>query len=203
MFAILLLISILICNTNGIKFSSRKLQKTVKNTIATAVTTLCFSSAAFADSIPSIGNLAPEFSLPSNRGKEISLSDYKGKRFVLYTYPGDFTSGCTIEAQAFERDYSQYKDLGVEILGLSVDSVEKHLDFAKSYNLEFPLVSDKGGVVSTKLGSSIDIPFIGKFSNRQTYIINDGKVEYVFTDVEGKIAKHSEEVLAKLKSLSS
>jgi len=93
--------------------------------------------------------------------------------------------------------------LGVQIIGVSVDSVEKHLDFGKSYGLDFPLLSDQGGVVSGKYGSLLDFGFIGKFSNRQTYIISpdDHKIEYVFTDVEGRVAQHSEDVLAKLEQI--
>ena len=157
---------------------------------------------AAADPIPSLGAPAPDFSLPSNTGKSISLNDLRGSRTVLYFYPGDFTSGCTIEAQAFQRDYTKYKDLDAKIVGVSVDSVEKHLDFSKSYGLDFPLLSDQGGKVSAQYGTLLDIPFMGKFSNRQTYIISpDGKVEYVFTDVESRLAKHSSEVLAKLTEL--
>jgi peroxiredoxin Q/BCP len=140
--------------------------------------------------------------LPSNSGKEISLKDLAGKRTVLYFYPGDFTQGCTIEAQAFERDIEKYKDLGVQVVGVSVDSVDKHLDFKKKYGLDFPLLSDQGGKVSDKYGSLLDLKFLGKFSNRQTYIISpEGKIEYVFTDVESKVAKHSEDVLKKLSNL--
>ena len=80
-----------------------------------------------------------------------------------------------------------------------MDSVEKHLDFSKSYGLDFPLLSDVGGKVSGQYGTLLDIPFMGKFSNRQTYLLSpDGKVEYVFTDVESRLAKHSTEVLAKI-----
>jgi len=80
--------------------------------------------------------------------------------------------------------------------------VEKHLDFGKSYGLDFPLLSDNGGVVSNKYGSLLDFGFVGKFSNRQTYIISPyGKIQYVFTDVESRINKHSEDVLAKLTEL--
>jgi len=117
----------------------------------------------------------------------------------LRLYSGDFTQGCTIEAQAFERDFSKYKELGAQIVGVSVDTVEKHLDFKKTYGLDFPLLSDKDGVISNKYGSLLDLGFIGKFSNRQTYIISpDLKVTYVFTDVESRVAKHSQDVLEKL-----
>jgi thioredoxin-dependent peroxiredoxin len=160
---------------------------------------------SLADGIPSVGQLAPDFTLPSNTGKDISLNDLKDNKFtVIYFYPGDFTSGCTIEAKAFERDFSKYQELGSQILGISVDSVDKHLDFGKKYGLEFPLASDQGGKVSNKYGSLLDIPFMGKFSNRQTYIVdNKGVVRYVFTDVESKLASHSGDVLAKIKELSA
>ena len=95
------------------------------------------------------GQLAPQFSLPSNIGKEISLEDLKGSWSVIYFYPGDFTQGCTIEAKSFESDFKKYSDMNVRLLGISVDSVDKHLDFQNKYGLEFPLASDNGGKVST------------------------------------------------------
>jgi peroxiredoxin Q/BCP len=168
-----------------------------------AVSALTPLAAVMADAIPVAGSPAPAFSLPSNEGKAISLDDLKGKRTVLYFYPGDFTSGCTIEAQGFEKNIGKIKELGAQVVGVSVDSVDKHLDFGKKYGLEFPLLSDQGGVVSNKYGSLLDLGFIGKFSNRQTYIISpDSKIEYVFTDVEGRVASHADDVvqtLAKLK----
>jgi len=122
---------------------------------------------------------------------------------LISSITGDFTQGCTIEAQAFQRDIEKYKALDAKVVGVSVDTVDKHLDFSKSYNLAFPLLSDNGGVVSSSYGSLLDLGFIGKFSNRQTYIISpDLKIEAVFTDVESRLAKHSEEVLAKLTELA-
>jgi thioredoxin-dependent peroxiredoxin len=177
---------------------------TLSSTAATGTPQTSIVTADSGSSIPAIGSAAPDFSLPSNRGKSINLSDLKGKRSVLYFYPGDFTQGCTIEAQAFQRDLSQYQSLGVDIFGVSVDSVDKHLDFSKSYGLGFPLLSDNGGVVSKSYGSLLDLGFLGKFSNRQTYILSpDLKIEAVFTDVESRLSKHSDEVLAKLRVLSS
>ena len=110
----------------------------------------------------------------------------------------------------------------MQVVGVSVDSVDKHLDFSKKYGLDFPLLSDQGnrsttlpvfikskycvfpgGLVSSKYGSLLDLGFIGKFSNRQTFIIGpNGKVEYVFTDVDSHINQHSGEVLAKVSELS-
>ena len=83
---------------------------------------------------------------------------------------------------------------------MSVDSVDKHLDFSKKYGLDFPLLSDQGGAVSNKYGSLLDLGFVGKFSNRQTYVISpEGKIEYVFTNVDSRVSEHSNDVLNKLK----
>lgn len=120
------------------------------------------------------------------------------------TLQADFTSGCTLEAQYFERDVEKYKELDTQIVGVSVDSVDKHLDFGKKCQLEFPLLSDKDGLVSNKYGSLLNLGFVGKFSNRQTYIISpDSKIEYVFTDVDGNLSHHSQDVLTKLQELKS
>ena len=106
-------------------------------------------------------------------------------RTVLYFYPGDFTPGCTIEAQAFERDFSKYKELEAQLSSVSVDTVGKHLDFKKIYELVFPLLSDKDAGIRNTYDSLLDLGFIGKFSNRQIYIISpELKVSFVVTDVE-------------------
>lgn len=179
----------------------RSIQKTIA-CVGISSTLLVGSGPVWGDVIPLVGAEAPAFSLPSNKGSPISLSDLKGKWTVLYYYPGDFTQSCTIEAQAFQRDLPLYQKLGVGIIGVSVDKIDKHLDFSKSYRLDFPLLSDEGGVVSDKFGSLLNLGFLGKFSNRQTYIISpDLKVAAVFTKVEDKLAKHSTEVLAKLEEL--
>ncbi|CAM9260390.1 unnamed protein product [Laminaria digitata] len=148
--------------------------------------------------------MAPDFTLPSNTGKDISLKDLlkKAKHTVLYFYPGDFTSSCTIEAQGFQKDFAKYGEKDAQIVGVSVDSIEKHLNFEKSYDLQFPLLSDIGANVADLYGSKLDIPFMGKFANRLTFIIgSDGKIEKVYSDVEGKVAKHSADVLATLATL--
>jgi peroxiredoxin Q/BCP len=114
---------------------------------------------------------------------------------------GDFTSGCTIEAQSFERDIDAYKSLNVQVVGVSVDTVDKHLDFGKRYGLDFPLLSDQGGKVSDQYGSLLNLGFL-RVSNRQTYIISPmGKVEYVFTNVDSHLAEHSQDVLKVLRQL--
>jgi peroxiredoxin Q/BCP len=124
---------------------SQKLMKSItKVALAANIALLALGSPAFADAVPPVGSEAPEFSLPSNTGKDIGLSDLKGKRTVLYFYPGDFTSGCTIEAQGFEKNIAKFSELNTQVVGVSVDAVDKHLDFTKKYGLDFPLLSDKG-----------------------------------------------------------
>lgn len=203
-FSFTLLVAVVIQSVHGkFSFTSKILRKATAAVVASIPLALG-PIAVFADAIPSVGTHAPDFVLPSNAGKPLSLSDFKGKRTVLYFYPGDFTQGCTIEAKAFESDLDKYTQLGAQIVGVSVDSVEKHLDFKKTYGLDFPLLSDQGGAVSAKYGSLLDFGFVGKFSNRQTYIISpEGNVEFVFTDVESRINDHSKDVLSKLKQLSA
>ena len=103
-----------------------------------------------------------------------------------------------------EKNADAIRALGAEIYGVSVDSIDKHLDFKKKYGLSFPLLSDKDGKVSEAYGSALKIPFMGTFSNRQTYIIDpEGNLRWVFTDVESRLKKHAEEVIDKLKGLQA
>ena len=146
-----------------------------------------------------MGTPAPEVSLTNNEGKPTSLADYKGKWVVLYFYPKDFTSGCTLEAHNFQNDLPKYEKAGAVILGVSVDTAESHKDFCAKEGLSFKLLSDPDAKVSTEYGSVMD--YQGKkLSARNTFLIDpDGKVAAVFMSV--KPASHSEEVLASLASL--
>jgi len=155
----------------------------------------------------SVGAQAPEFELENSRGNGLTtLQQLKqnGKWTVLYFYPGAFTSGCTLEARGFQRDLDSYRKLNAQIVGVSVDSVEKNASFCSEEKLDFFMLSDKGGAVSKKYGSALSIPGFGTFSNRQTYIIDpSGDLRWIFTDVESKIARHSSEVLEKLTELKT
>ena len=148
---------------------------------------------------PSVGSPSPDVSLTSNEGSQVSLKDYRGKWVVLYFYPKDFTSGCTLEAHNFQRDLQKYEQMGVVILGVSVDTAESHKSFCAKEGLNFKLLSDTDAKVSTQYGSVMEYNGM-KLSARNTFIIDPkGNVARVFVGV--KPAAHSEEVLAALADL--
>lgn len=147
---------------------------------------------------PPIGEAAPDFTLPTNAGDgEVSLADYAGNWLVLYFYPRDFTPGCTLEAQRFQRDLAEYKARNAEIVGVSADDVASHEEFCESEALEFPLLSDVDGAVSKAYGS-----WIKPMSRRHTYLIDpEGILRERFLGVRPPI--HSQEVLARLDELQA
>ncbi|MDQ6913951.1 MAG: peroxiredoxin [Verrucomicrobiota bacterium] len=149
--------------------------------------------------MPKANTAAPDFSLTSADGSAVSLKDYKGKWVVLYFYPKDFTSGCTLEAQNFQRDLPKYQNAGAVILGVSVDNAQSHKDFCAKEGLNFKLLADTDAKVSTQYGSVMDYKG-AKMAARNTFLINPkGEVAKVFTGV--KPAEHSEEVLKTLAEL--
>ena len=150
---------------------------------------------------PAVGTKAPEFSLPSHEGKPISLDQFHGKWVVLYFYPKDFTSGCTVEAHNFQRDLGKYEQKNAAIVGVSVDTVDSHKGFCTKEGLDFKLLSDSDHTVSEKYGSIMD--YQGqKFASRNTFLIDpSGVIRKVYVKV--KPAAHSEEVLADLQQLQA
>jgi peroxiredoxin Q/BCP len=163
------------------------------------VAVLACNRASAVNDLPAVGAAAPSFNLTSNEGKQVSLNDYKGKWVVLYFYPKDFTSGCTLQAKNFQRDLAKYEAAGAVILGVSVDTAESHKDFCAKEGLAFKLLSDTDAKVSTEYGSIMEYQG-NKLSARNTFIIGpDGKIAKVFPKV--KVAAHSEEVLAALAEL--
>ena len=157
------------------------------------------NSARAAGEAPAVGAPAPEFALTTNEGKQASLKDFRGQWVVLYFYPKDFTSGCTIQARNFQRDLDKYKAINAVILGVSVDTAESHKDFCAKEGLNFKLLSDVDGKVSDAYGSVMEYNGM-KLSARNTFIIDPkGKVAQVFMKV--KVQPHSEEVLAALATL--
>src|SRR5437773_3837119 len=170
----------------------------MKTTIATTIF-LAAASFTMAQTTPQVGAVAPAVTLPSNDGRQVSLNDYKGKWVVLYFYPKDFTSGCTLEARNFQRDIAKYGDVGAVILGVSVDTAQSHKDFCAKEGLNFKLLADPDAKVSTDYGSVMD--YKGqKVAARNTFIINpNGEIAKVYTGV--KPADHSEQVLKDLTEL--
>jgi peroxiredoxin Q/BCP len=163
---------------------------------------MLISSSVFIETdsnLPEVGKPAPEFKLKSNENVEVSLQDLRGKWVVLYFYPKDFTSGCTIEAHNFQRDLKEYEKIGAVILGVSVDTAESHKDFCAKEGLSFKLLADTEAKISEAYGSVMDYKG-NKLSARNTFIIDPkGKIARVFQNV--KVQKHSEEVLAALAEL--
>ncbi|AUC61425.1 peroxiredoxin Q/BCP [Cyanobacterium sp. HL-69] len=172
------------------------------NVIVALIFSVClwlgFSSPALAlgGVQPTLNEPAPEFSLPSNgEDIEVSLNDFRGKWVVVYFYPQDFTPGCTLEAQRFQRDLAEYEKRNTQIVGISVDDVQSHEDFCDSEGLKFPLLADTDGKVSKAYGS-----WLSGRSLRHTYIINpEGVLVAKFLGVRPVI--HSQEVLATLDEL--
>ena len=146
------------------------------------------------------GTLAPDFTLPADGGGEVTLSDYRGKKVVLYFYPKDNTSGCTTEACGFRDDHAQYRAAGAAVLGVSPDSVRSHDNFKLKYNLPFALLSDPDHRVAELYGAWGDKKMYGRTYMgilRSTYVLDeDGRILRVFPKVKPK--GHSQEVLEVL-----
>ena len=161
---------------------------------------MIFASTALAfNDPPAAGTPAPEFSLTTNEGKPAALKDFRGQWVVLYFYPKDFTSGCTVEARNFQRDISKYEAAKAVVLGVSVDTAESHKEFCTKEGLSFKLLSDPEGKVSNQYGSTMEYNG-ATYSARNTFLINpEGKIARTFIKVNPM--KHSEEVLAALAEL--
>jgi len=143
------------------------------------------------------GAAAPNFSLPSQEEKPVALSDYKGKWVVLYFYPKDMTTGCTIEAHNFQRDLAKYDALNAVVLGVSLDTVESHKTFCSKDSLTFKLLADPDHKVIDAYGVPVAARGDMKFAQRDTFLISpNGKVVkfWEVKDIQG----HSDEVLAAI-----
>ena len=154
---------------------------------------------AASEPMPQVGQTAPGFTLPSQEGKDISLSQYKGKWVVLYFYPKDMTSGCTIEARNFQHDMSKFEADNAVVLGVSVDSVKSHQQFCAKDGLHFKLLADPGMNVVKQYGSLGNYMGI-KMAKRNTFLINpEGKIVKIWTGVDP--SHHSTEVLSAIQSM--
>jgi peroxiredoxin Q/BCP len=148
------------------------------------------------------GNKAPDFSGKNQEGKSVKLSLFKGKKnIILYFYPKDMTPGCTTEACDFRDQYKQFKN--TTILGVSIDSPERHQKFIAKYNLPFDLIADENKKIVKKYGVWQEKKLYGKtFMGiiRSTFIIDkNGVIHKIFTKV--KVKEHVEEVLHFLKKI--
>jgi peroxiredoxin Q/BCP len=144
-----------------------------------------------------IGMKAPAFSLMSDSNTKLSLSQMKGKKFILYFYPKDDTPGCTKEACSFRDEWTRLKKLKMDVIGISKDGVAAHQKFKKKYDLPFTLLADEDGKTCEKYGVIIDKNMYGKKYKgieRTTFIINDkGVIEALWRNV--KVDGHIEEIL--------
>ncbi|MCM1982682.1 peroxiredoxin [Lyngbya confervoides] len=156
------------------------------------------SAWALGGALPALNQPAPGFSLPAQTGEgTLALSDYLGQWVVLYFYPQDFTPGCTLEAQRFQKDLESYRARNAQILGVSADSADVHAEFCDSEQLTFPLLADEEGTVSRAYGS-----WLGNQSLRHTFLIDpQGKIRDRFVKVQPAV--HSQEVLEALDQLLS
>ncbi len=151
------------------------------------------------DKAPAVGSAAPDFTLNDQEGKAISLHDFKGKWVVLYFYPKDMTTGCTIEAHNFQRDLAKYDAKNAVILGVSVQDEKSHQEFCAKEGLNFKLLADTKMEVSEKYDSIMNLG-VTKLSARHTFLIDpSGTVRKVWTEVDVKT--HSDDVLAAIDNL--
>jgi thioredoxin-dependent peroxiredoxin len=147
------------------------------------------------------GAPAPAFSLPSQEDTQVSLSQFKGKWVVLYFYPKDMTSGCTIEAHNFQRDLSKYDALNAVVLGVSLDTVESHKTFCTKDSLTFKLLADPDHKVIDAYGVPLMAHGDMKFASRDTFLISpQAKIVKVWTGVNPNT--HSDDVLAAIAGMN-
>lgn len=153
--------------------------------------------------IPAAGSAAPDFHLPADGGKAVSLKDFSGRKLVLYFYPKDDTSGCTAEAIAFNGLKTSFAEAGADIVGVSADSVASHEKFKKKYNLDFPLASDETKAMLEAYGVWAEKSMYGRkyMGIERTTVLIDGKGKIARVWSKVKVPGHAEEVLAAAKAL--
>ncbi len=162
-------------------------------------TAIIMSRSSRRGALPAEGEAAPDFSLADQSGVQHRLKDYAGRWLVLYFYPRDDTPGCTREACAFRDDFQHLRDMGAQVIGISVDNTRSHARFATKYQLPFPLLADERGAVAARYGALLDLMVV-RMARRQTFLIDpQGKVCKVYSHVDTK--QHSREVMEDLSAL--
>lgn len=160
---------------------------------------MLFSFNSNADDL--LNSQAPPFELLDQHSKIHKLADYSGKWLVLYFYPKDDTPGCTKEACNFRDDLYRIRKLNAEVIGLSTDDVDSHVEFTKKYSLPFALLSDKHAVVAKSYGAAWKLGPLSK-AKRHSFIISpDGKIVKIYRKVDPKI--HSEQIITDLKIIQA
>lgn len=146
------------------------------------------------------GDLAPDFIGRDQDGNAIQLSDFKGKKLILYFYPKDNTSGCTAEACSLRDGYEELKTLGMEVVGVSPDSEKSHKNFILKYNLPFRLIADENHEIAEKYGAWGEKKMYGKAYFgilRTTFVINErGIITHIFNKVDTK--EHVKQILSEI-----
>ncbi len=169
----------------------------MKKTLSLVIPALALGLLAHAAEIPAEGTAAPDFTLPPQEGKTVSLKDLRGQWVVLYFYPKDMTQGCTIEAHNFQRDLDQYTAKKAVILGVSADTVDSHQQFCTKESLTFKLLADPDKKMIGAYGS---LAGNGMVAARNTFLIDPkGVIRKVYTKVNPNV--HSADVLAALAEL--
>src|SRR3984957_13356341 len=159
---------------------------------------LLLAGSARAADVPADGSKAPDFTLQSQEGKTVSLKDFHGQWVVLYFYPKDMTSGCTIEAHNFQRDQAQYTAKKTAIVGVSADNIESHQQFCTKESLTFKLLADPDKKVIGAYGSVMAAN--PNFAARNTFLIDpNGMIRKVYVNVNPN--EHSAAVLGDLATL--
>ncbi len=156
--------------------------------------------AASGTDAPATGSIAPAFALADQAGQVHRLADYQGKWVVLYFYPKDGTPGCTTEACEFRDNIFAFRDLGVVVLGISLDDVGSHAKFAAEQHLPFPLLADSDKKTAQAYGVLSSLAGLVSYSKRETFVIDPkGRIARHYADVDPKT--HSKALLADIRQL--
>jgi len=166
----------------------------------TFILALVFTAPSIA-AAPEIGQSAPRFRLQDQNGQWHVDTDYRGHWLVLYFYPKDFTGGCTSEVCHFRDDIAKLRKAGTEVVGVSLDDVKSHAEFAAKYHVPFPLLSDASRQTATAYGVLSNMSGMA-LSRRETFLVApNGKIAKIYKDVDPE--KNADQVLMDLAGLKA